>query len=98
MVLAEQAFFVDLFQRCRFVFVDCKNLVKFHQVEDLFDVVVDVAHSQVNFGRLALFSEQHELSNHGRRHEADLLKVQNDLLIVRIVDQLGHLKTKTCDS
>jgi hypothetical protein len=79
-------------------FVDVEDLAQFHQVENFFDILVDIAHSQRDLRGLAFFAEKYQFADHGRRHETDVLEVQNDFRVVRVIDQFRQLLPEAVDS
>ena len=65
----------DFLDRGLFIFINVENLVQTHQFEDFFDVLTDGAESQFYFSFFAFFAKQDQLSNHRRRHKANVLEI-----------------------
>lgn len=90
-------FFIILERFC-FVFVNLEDFVEPHQVEHFFDVVIDTAHSQLNFGRCAFLSKLNQFTNHGGSHETDVNEIQNQFFVSGITKDLQQLVSQTADS
>ena len=76
----------DFFHRRLFVLVDRENFAEFHELENFVDIIIDIAKPKRNFGRLALLAKQDKFADHRRRHEADILKIQDDPVVTGVVD------------
>src|SRR5690606_28333442 len=80
-----------------FAFVNIKDAVQASDLEDLHDIIGDVAELQLDVGRFALVVEQDEFADHGRGHERNTAKVQHDLAGGRLGDSLHQFRTDLLD-
>jgi hypothetical protein len=96
--LPEPAFFGKPFDCPFFVCVDLENFSKFHQIENFFNIGIDIAKSQIDISRLAVLSKQNQFADHGRGHKADILKIQNDLFVFGIICQFRQLLAQSADA
>jgi hypothetical protein len=88
----------DFFNRGLFIFINVENLTQSHQLEDFVYVVTNCAKPQFYLCFFAFFAKQDQLSDHCRRHKANVLKIQYDPRVTGVVDQFTEFLSEAADS